>query len=106
MQLAPSERAFWATTVEDPVTPGLVSLCQLDVSPCLPRVASVVAVGASTCSLQLSMVVLESMSSDVTGKGRPPKLLGTPTRPRAVPAIAPNMPPPRFFFFSHFAPAL
>src|SRR5688500_8786349 len=111
MHEAPSERAFRATTVDFPETPGLVSLVQAELVPTPPRVASFVAVAAWTCSRQLSWLMIASDSSEPTGIETPATEVGTPARPSAAlaipPAILPNMPPPPLFRgFSHFLPIL
>ena len=108
-ELPPSADALWSRTVDEPFTPGRVSLSQVEVVPTPPRTALSVAVAAWTCSLQSSLRMIASVSSEPTGSASIPTAAGAPQPPRAEPAIppamAPNLPPLFFFLGVHFWPA-
>ena len=108
MQLPPSADALWSRTVDEPFTPGRLSLSQVEVVPTPPRTALSVAVAAWTCSLQSSLAMIASVSREATGRPAAIRAPGAPHPPSAVlampPAMAPNM--PLFFFLGwHFCPA-
>jgi hypothetical protein len=110
MQLPPSADARWSRTVDEPLTPGRVSLSQVSVVPTPPRTALSVAVAAWTCSLQSSLAMMASVSSEATGRPAAIRAPGAPPQPPSAvpampPAMAPNMPPLFFFLGVHFCPA-
>src|SRR5579875_1345752 len=89
----PSASFSWLFTVDDPLTLARLSLCQLEVVPTPPRIASFVAAAACCCSLQSSSLVIASERSEDVGSDTPATLEGAPARSATRDARPPRKPP-------------